>query len=183
MLRSNKCDLRRLMRARNKDMSTEMRIVASRQIVRQVEELDEFVRANTVLLFWPLPDEVDVSSLALKWYGDKRILLPVVVGDELELRQFLGQESLIEGAFGILEPVGEPFTDYQSVDLVIVPGLAFDSRGGRLGRGKGYYDRLLPRLKAVRVGVCFEHQICDRLECESHDVPMDRVICNRGPIK
>lgn len=95
-----------------------------------------------------MPDEVDIRLLVRKWDGQKRFLLPKIVGDQLELRCFEGEDKLVIGpSFGILEPAGEAFTDFESVDLVIVPGAAFDKEGHRMGYGKGYYDKLLPRLK------------------------------------
>ena len=81
------------------------------------------------------------------------------------------------GAFGILEPTGEVFSDYDNVDAAIIPGMAFDGHGNRLGRGKGYYDRLLPRLtKAYKIGVCFPFQYFDEIPSEEHDVVMDCVV-------
>jgi 5-formyltetrahydrofolate cyclo-ligase len=84
---------------------------------------------------------------------------------------------LERGAFGILEPRGEVFLDYDQVEVAIVPGMAFDKAGHRLGRGKGFYDRLLPRLtQAHKIGVCFPFQYLDEIPCEEHDVVMDEVI-------
>lgn len=75
---------------------------------------------------------------------EKQILLPVVTGDDLELRVYTGPGDLATGAYGIEEPTGALFTDYDAIDFIVVPGVAFDRNGNRLGRGKGYYDRLLP---------------------------------------
>lgn len=137
-------------------------------------------KTRVVLLYHALSDEVDTSLLlcsALE--SGKTVLLPVVVGDDLELRCYTGTESLKEGAFGIMEPVGAPFplSRYAKVDLVVVPGMAFDGAGHRLGRGKGYYDRLLPRLSNARkVGLCFSFQRLENVPSESHDVVMDDVV-------
>lgn len=136
--------------------------------------------AQTVLLYHPLPDEVDVRMLIQRAYdAGKCVLLPVVVGDDLELRLYQGPQSLAEGSYGILGPVGEAFRlgDYYRINLAIVPGMSFDSRGCRLGRGKGYYDRLLPRLtEAYLMGVCFPFQRRAQIPAEVHDVVMDEVV-------
>ena len=106
-----------------------------------------FRAAHTVLLYSSLPDEVDTHTFIRRWEGRKRILLPVVVSDsELELRVYTGSSNMRRGAFNIDEPAGAAFTDYGSIDLAVIPGVAFDRHGNRLGRGRGYYDRLLARL-------------------------------------
>lgn len=131
-----------------------------------------------MLLYHSLPDEVDTHDFIRRWAGRKRILLPVVCGDDLELRPYTGDGHLAEGAFHIEEPAGEAFADYAQIDLAVIPGVAFDRLGNRLGRGKGYYDRLLPRLKdAYKIGLCFPCQRVDRLPAEAHDVPMDEIVC------
>jgi 5-formyltetrahydrofolate cyclo-ligase len=95
----------------------------------------------------------------------------------LELRLYSGRDSLRVGAYNILEPVGPVFSDYDSIDLAVVPGVAFTADGIRLGRGKGYYDRLLPRIKARKIGICFPFQILHSIPAESFDIRMDEVIC------
>ena len=124
-----------------------------------------------------LPDEVNTHDFIRKWSVQKQILLPVVIGNELELRRYTGPQDLKKGAYGIEEPVGEPFTDYASVDLAIIPGVAFDAHGNRLGRGKGYYDRLLPRLPhTYKIGICFPFQLLEEVPTEALDVRMDEVL-------
>ena len=189
-----KNELRRLVRQRKACLSVEERQALSYQISQQVLESEWWVSARTILLYHALPDEVDTSLLlrsALSIEGEllnyssdyqKVVLLPVVVGEELELRQYTGPDSMKEGAFGILEPVGEAFPvwRYPEVDLAIIPGMAFDGQGHRLGRGKGYYDRLLPRLTRCRkVGLCFDFQLVDDVPFEDYDVVMDGVVSGR----
>lgn len=131
-----------------------------------------------MLLYHSLPDEVDTHDFIRRWASRKRILLPVVRGDDLELRLYTGDGQLQTGAFHIEEPGGEAFTDYARIELAVIPGVAFDRRGNRLGRGRGYYDRLLPRLaNAYKVGLCFPCQLLDGVPAEEHDVRMDEVIC------
>lgn len=102
----------------------------------------------------------------------------MVVGDELELRIYKGPQELeVRGLYGIAEPTGEIFTDYDAIELAVIPGVAFDSAGHRLGRGKGYYDRLLPQLpNALKAGLCFPFQLIEEVPAESFDICMDTVI-------
>ena len=104
-------------------------------------------------------------------------MLPVVVGDDLELRLYTGPEDMATGTYGIEEPVGETFTDYASINFIAVPGVAFDRKGNRLGRGKGYYDRLLPRIPAAyKAGICFPFQVVEEVPAEPFDIRMDEII-------
>ena len=142
--------------------------------------------SQCIMAYWPLKDEVDIRPLIdqLVVQG-KTVLLPKVVDDEtMELRRYTSRDDLREGAFRIMEPVGEPFTDYDAIDVALVPGMAFDAAGHRLGRGKGYYDRFLaehlapcssplaPRL----IGVCFPFQRVAEVPSEEHDVCMDEIV-------
>ena len=155
-----------------------MRKLQSANILAALEAHPAFRAANTVLLYHSLNDEVDTHAFIQKWSSEKRILLPVVVGDDLELRIYTGPEDMsISGIYGIAEPTGEIFTDYAAIDFIVVPGVAFDAKGNRLGRGKGYYDRLLPRIpSAYKAGICFPFQLVEEVPAESFDIRMDTII-------
>ena len=130
-----------------------------------------------VLLYHALPDEVDTTLLVNDARSKgKHVYLPRVVGEELQVVPF--NESLVEGAFGIKEPVGEALSNLNEINLAIIPGMAFDLLGHRLGRGRGYYDRLLPKLNCKKVGLCFPFQVFEMVPSEAHDVVMDEIICN-----
>ena len=142
---------------------------------------------HTVMAYWPLPDEPDISPLLDAWVAQGRVvLLPKVTGDDsMQLRRYTSPADLQEGAFHILEPIGEPFTDYDQIDVALVPGVAFDAAGHRLGRGRGYYDRFLsklyspshfPALSPLKIGVCFPFQRVAEVPSEPHDILMDEVI-------
>ena len=135
--------------------------------------------ARTVLLYSALPDEVPTQQLIDQLVAQgKTVLLPRVVSDtDMELRRYTGRHDLQAGAFGIMEPTGALFTDYAAIDVAIVPGMAFDAAGHRLGRGKGYYDRFLSRIPQVyKIGLCFSWQIVGEVPCDAHDVVMDQVL-------
>ena len=149
----------------------------SERIMQLLADDAHFLAAKTVLLYHSLSDEVNTHQFIEEWCLKKQLLLPVVVGEELELRLFQNMNELKIGSFGIAEPTGPLFTDYAKIDFVAVPGMAFDRNGHRLGRGKGYYDRLLPRLtNAYKAGICFPYQVVDEVPVEPTDITMDGII-------
>lgn len=131
----------------------------------------------TILLYWSLPDEVRTPQLidSLHKMGH-RILLPVVNGDTLLLREYRNISDMTVGQFEIQEPIGGEFTDYDKIDLAFIPGRAFTTDGARLGRGKGYYDRLLTKIGCPLIGVCFPFQIVEKIPMDTHDIMMNEVI-------
>ncbi len=94
------------------------------------------------------------------------------------LRRYTGPECLVAGEqFGIGEPTGPVYTDLEAIELIIVPGVAFDRKGNRMGRGRGFYDRLLKTTpKALKIGVAYDFQMLDSIPVEPFDVKMDRII-------
>lgn len=134
---------------------------------------------KVIMLYSALPDEVPTQTLmaALVAQG-KTVLLPRVINEkDMELRRYTGSQDLQAGAYGIMEPTGERFTDNEAIDVAIVPGMAFDTEGHRLGRGKGYYDRFLSHVPYLyKIGLCFSWQIVDCVPCDEHDIVMDEII-------
>lgn len=151
----------------------------SEAVLKKVELMPEFQRAKVVLAYNSLSDEVYTGAFLNRWHREKLVLLPKVVGDRLTLHKYEGEESVSQGAFGIGEPTTPAYENYADIDLVIVPGMAFDAGGNRLGRGRGFYDRLLghdlPK-DALLVGVCFDFQILPHVATEPNDVIMHRVM-------
>lgn len=168
-------ELRKAIRAiKNQTSSDELTLMSGRAVERLERHLD-FVNARIVLLYHSLPDEVSTRDLLLRYAGRKTILLPVVVGEDLQLRVYQ-PETMKTGAFGIMEPEGEPFTRYSDIDLAVIPGMAFDMDGHRLGRGRGYYDRLLPLVPCRKIGLCFPFQFVETVPSEPHDIAVDEVV-------
>lgn len=176
-----KRELRQQIRTQKRRLSAAELAVMSEDICSKVLALASWQEAGTLLLYYPLPDEVDVRLLIKDAFeSGKKVLLPVVKGDELELHLYEGEASLKEGTFGIMEPTGPLFSPkhYGEIELAIIPGMAFDSAGHRLGRGKGYYDRLLPNLKTAKLtGICFPFQLLEEVPAEAHDISVCKVIC------
>ena len=176
-----KRELRQQIRTQKRRLSAAELAVMSEDICSKVLALASWQEAGTLLLYYPLPDEVDVRLLIKDAFeSGKKVLLPVVKGDELELHLYEGEASLKEGTFGIMEPTGPLFAPehYGEIEFAIIPGMAFDSAGHRLGRGKGYYDRLLPNLKTAKLtGICFPFQLLEEVPAEAHDISVCKVIC------
>ena len=139
-------------------------------------ETPEYVRAEVIMVFLSLPNEIDTTPIVLRaWQDHKRVLAPKVSWNQrrmipVEIRSLT--EDLQISHFGIREPVaGIPFP-ISLIDLVIVPGLGFDEFGNRLGRGRGFYDRFLahPEFAGTACGLAFEEQLCPNLPAG----PLDR---------
>lgn len=157
-------------------MLSEMeRLSAAEQVFSQLEKTAAFLLSDNILMYHALPDELETRNFLSKWKDRKRFFLPRVNGVNLEILPY--DESRLElGAFHIEEPTGTNTVDPSELELIVVPAVAFDRKGNRLGRGKGFYDRLLATTKAAKVGVGYEFQLFDEIPAEEHDVPMDMVI-------
>lgn len=152
----------------------------TQQVMALLECTPEFVEARTVAMFWSLPGEVDTHEFVERWRAQKVILLPVMQDETLTLQPFCGSDRLVCRRFGVWEPALSQATE--APELIVVPGMAFDPHGGRLGRGKGFYDRLLRTLQNQQstptiMGLCFDFQLVESLPTEPHDIPMDVVLC------
>jgi 5-formyltetrahydrofolate cyclo-ligase len=157
----------------------------SRQIFERLAELPEYVRAGTLMLYLSFRSEVGTHEfLGRAWSAGKRVVVPCCVGQRLELFRLESPDELVPGTLGILEP-GAPLraaadrrVAAAELDLVVVPGLAFDGQCGRLGYGKGYYDRLLHEVRddAALVAVAFQCQIFPEVPVLPYDVRVDRVV-------
>lgn len=176
-LKQQKDALRAHIKKLKKEVSLEEKMRQSHQIFKDIEESDYFKNAQIILAYWSLPDEVFTHDFIQKWHGKKKFLLPCVLDDDLIIREFEDKHSLDhDNNFGIGEPVGKEFCDYEKIDLIIIPGVAFDSQNNRMGRGKAYYDRFLLKTKAMRVGVCFGFQFVEAVPHDSRDLKMDVVV-------
>ncbi len=176
-VKQQKQALRAKVRFLKDQFSVKQKIQSSVAIFKEIEKLDVFKNSNIVLLYWSMEHEVFTHDFIKKWSTEKKILLPVIDTDDLLLKEFSDEKSLRKSdKFSVLEPEGDTFKLLKKIDLVVVPGVAFDENFNRLGFGKGYYDRLLAGLKAFKIGVCFDFQMFDEIPGEITDVKMNLVI-------
>ncbi|WP_430810921.1 MULTISPECIES: 5-formyltetrahydrofolate cyclo-ligase [unclassified Carboxylicivirga] len=170
--------LRRQISTLKRQLSETDRLKQTEAIFRQLEDSPFFETAKTLLLYWAMADEVPTQAFINRWYKKKAIYLPVIDGQDLKIVQYLGEDKLVAGAkYGIPEPNGPALIDESIIEIVVVPGVAFDAHNNRMGRGAGYYDRILKRLpSALKIGLAFDFQMVEQLPVEPHDIAMDQII-------
>lgn len=172
-------ELRKQIKQEIKKLSDAERDTQSLYVCLQIIGTAEWQQAATVLLYAALPDEINLQLLIDDARGSgKEIILPVVNGDNLLLRKFDPQHLEVQGKFQIEEPTEacEALTDLSKIDLAIIPGRAFSRKGHRMGRGKGYYDKLLPEMQCLKWGVCFTCQLQKMVPCDEWDIRMNKVV-------
>lgn len=173
-----KDELRRQIRHFKKSYTANQLRLLSDPILHRLEQYGEFRKSTTIMAYFSLPDEVFTHDFLKKWAACKRFLLPVVEGEDILLKEYDPREKMITGALNVMEPVSDNyFTDYAAIDMVMVPGVAFDTQGNRMGRGKGFYDRFLIKIpQAARIGICFPFQFVETVPHQEWDIRMQHVI-------
>ena len=176
-----KAALRKELRAELGKLSPEDRASASEQVCERLRQTTVWRRAHAVLGYVPLSDEIDVFPLLDRARQEgRRIALPQFnpqAGAYVACQIYDRHKDLTPGKFGILEPGRHcPPVGMQELDLILVPGLAFDKDGHRLGRGRGFYDRLLASVSAVKCGLAFDQQVRVQIPVEPHDVLLDCIV-------
>jgi 5-formyltetrahydrofolate cyclo-ligase len=174
-----KFEIRRKIKAMKSMLLETEKMAEAECVFAQLEQTAAFLMAKHILMYHSLPDELSTRNFLRKWNGEKKFYLPRVNGVNLEVLPY--EESRLElGAFHIEEPTGHETVNPDMLELIVVPAVAYDRKGNRLGRGKGFYDRLLSSTKATKVGVAYEFQIVNEVPVEQHDVPMDIIISPSG---
>lgn len=181
----NKEDIRLRVRARKTLLSQQEKDSAAERVFARLEQLAGFILADRILMYHSLPDELTTHSFIDKWAARKRFFLPRVNGVNLDILPY-DRSRLRLGAFHIEEPGGDDTVSIDDIEMVVVPAVAYDTCGNRIGRGKGYYDRLMAGSRALKVGIAYDFQLFDSIDAEPHDVPVDIVVtesrtCIRRP--
>lgn len=178
-IREQKKTIRKTVRELKKTTPKERQEMASLAIQEKILAMEEIRSAATILLYYALPDEVDtrvlLRRLSNREEGNKKVILPVVEGEFLILKEYIPSD-VKEGYREILEPQGEECINPAEIEIAVIPGVAFDSSCNRMGRGKGFYDKLLPHLKCRTIGLGYGFQIVEKIPCEPFDKPLDCVV-------
>lgn len=171
-----KDEIRNRIKARKSLLSDNEKQLAAQNVFKRLERSAAFLLAENILIYHSLPDELSTIDFLQKWSSKKNFFLPRVNGVNLDILPY-DKSRMALGAFQIEEPQGNDISDISEMELIIVPGIAYDRRGNRVGRGKGYYDRMLQSVKATKIGVGYDFQFIDSdIPAAPHDVTMDIVI-------
>ncbi len=177
----DKNEIRRKVKSLRVMLSEIEKQTAAEQVFARLEKTAAFLMADRILMYHSLPDELSTHAFLKKWADRKHFYLPRVNGVNLEILPY-DQSRLELGSFHIEEPTGDDVVDPSEIELMVIPAVAYDRRGNRLGRGKGFYDRLLKTTKAAKVGIGYEFQLVDEVPVEPHDQPVDIVITQNTTI-
>ncbi|MCX6768088.1 MAG: 5-formyltetrahydrofolate cyclo-ligase [Candidatus Micrarchaeota archaeon] len=162
--------------------------VKSAAILERLFACSEYKRAKAVMFYVSTGREVDTLPAIRRALGEKTVAVPFVQGGEIVPVRINGMDELVPGSFGVLEPRREAVdgnrVEPREIDLVVVPGVAFDGKGNRVGYGKGYYDKFLKKTRgAAAVALAYEFQVLQSVPVEEHDVVVGKIITEKREIK
>lgn len=179
-----KRSIRDEMLIRRRHLAVDTCLARSLSAQQRLLQTPEFVAATVVGLYSPVRNEVFTEEIftAARLAG-KTVAYPRVRDDLLDFVEVAQRQELVPGAYGILEPGGAKIVPLSALELIVVPGVAFDFHGHRLGYGKGYYDRFLQDERRYLVGLCFDFQLVMKLPAEVHDVRMDMLVTDERALR
>ena len=175
-LLAEKKKMRELLAQKRRLLTKETIAEQSASLLAHLEQLSAFQEAKTVLIYYPMHNEVDVLALIKKYKKEKLFLFPVVHQKSMTACPYEGNAKMHRGKYAIPEPTTAPYQG--TIDLVLVPGVGFDKQGNRLGRGGGYYDRFIHSLakNTMLVGVGYDFQLVDKVPANRRDKKMRYII-------
>lgn len=178
-IKSNKKNIRKSIIAK-RDLKKEENSLNDSKIFNNLISLNSYKRAKKVFIYIGFGSEINTKSLIeIMLKEGKEVFVPKVLEEEMIALKITSLNNLIESKFKILEPVGEKSDiDGEEFDLIIMPGVAFDRSGNRIGYGKGYYDKYLKDVKSdiKKIALAYELQLIEEIETEEHDLKVDSII-------
>lgn len=183
-LQALKAQLRKDFKSKRNAIHASVHAELSSMIVGNVLSSDFFRNARIVMLYASINNEVDTHELIDACFAlNKKVVVPVMRNSEIIPSLISSSEDLHTGFYGIPESLEIVPVRKDDIDVVIVPLLAFDARGHRIGYGKGHFDKFLKGFNNAKVGIAFSVQQAARIPVEQHDVPLDFVITEEGVLK
>ncbi|MFC1809927.1 5-formyltetrahydrofolate cyclo-ligase [Patescibacteria group bacterium] len=181
-----KAEIRKRIKAKRDKLKFEQKKKMDQKICDKLHKSKYWKQARTILIYVSHKNEVDTNHLILMYINEKHIIVPKTnpKNHTLTLHKINSLDDLEEKNYGILEP--KPKTKKikpDQIDLAIIPGIAFDKKGHRIGFGKAYYDRLNKNLKCPKLGLAYGFQIIDNIPAQSHDIPLDLILTEEKTIK
>lgn len=178
----DKEEIREKISEKRKQLSKQEVIDYGENVKEKLFSLEEYKKAKTVMFFVSFGREVYTHNMIKEALKDKRIVVPKIIDFEIVPCEIKDFRELVEGKYRILEPAcasKEECEKVPKIDVALVPGMAFDKRGYRVGYGKGFYDNVLKDLGALKIGLCMDFQIIDNVPNDEWDIKMDKVITDK----
>ncbi len=172
---NEKNNIRLHIKSLKRNLSNNDMINCAEMVFSKLYSLDEWNKATNILFYYSLPDELQTLPF-IDHLTNKKIYIPRVNGDNLDIIRY-DKESIQKGYQNIMEPIESNISvQIKDIDIVLVPGIAFDLNKNRLGRGKGFYDRLLNGSKCIKIALAYDFQILEKIPAQPHDVKMNIII-------
>ncbi len=172
-------ELRNKIKALRKCLARQEILEKSDIIYNKLFELEKINQAKTVMVYIDAFNEVRTDKIIKKLLDDgKKVCAPITDKSTKTITAyyFVDSKDFVKGAYGILEPPKTHIADISQIDVAIIPGIAFDKSGNRMGFGEGYYDRFLSRLEGTKIGICYKFQCEYNIDADEYDIPMDYII-------
>ncbi len=179
----NKNELRKINKEKRRSLLKETVIEKSKKASEFFLDSDIYKKAKVIMLYYPLGNETDTSDIFKKAQEDnKTVVYPITDVKTNELTAVIAdnETKFSKGGYSVFEPKSKNVVDKSLIDVVIVPGIAFDKSGYRVGFGKGCYDRFLENINAIKIGFCYDFQITDKILVDEYDICMNYLICEDG---
>lgn len=180
-------DMKSEIRKRLKELRNNMEecevLTKSSLASRMFIESDFYKNAKCIMLYKRLGNETDTNEIIKRAFSDnKRLVFPVTDQKSGKITPYYADSSteFKSGGFSVSEPKDSEIANPSDIDVVLVPGIAFDKSGARVGFGKGCYDMFLAKTNAIKIGFCYDFQLCDKIPADSHDITMDYIITESG---
>lgn len=175
-------EIRDFIKSKRRELTKNIIAEKSRIITDTVFQLSCYKAAKTVMTYISSFNEPSTFEIIRDVIKHKQLVVPVSNTDDFTIiPSYLRSENdLVKGAYGIYEPKKILSADISSIDIALIPGIAFDRTGARTGFGKGYYDKFLSDFSGVKIGICYDFQLFDEIPSEKHDIRMDMIISEKG---
>jgi len=180
-----KKELREIILEKRNSLDKKYVLEKTKKIKETLFSLQEFKKAKTIMFYVSKDNEVYTHDMIKELFGRKKIIVPVTdfKNNGLILSELNDFSEMEPSYYGVLEPKKIKKVNPKEINIVIVPGVAFDKKGNRIGYGKGYYDIFLKKTKALKIALAFDFQVEDKIKSEDIDVPMDMIITEKEIIK
>lgn len=181
--------IRRKILAIRQKQQVSLKTQKDKKIIAKIEKMLLFRRAKEFFTYLSHRGEVSTDELIKKYFNKKKVVAPCVREGEIIVHDLLDHSKFKKGKFGIREPhIFSPRKELKNIDIALVPAIAFDGTGHRIGFGHGYFDRFLKRLKkangdCVTIGLAYEFQIIDKIKTHKYDVAVDCIVTEKRIIK